>query len=256
MTERRLGRKAIKTDSRTLRLACYMTPALAPPPPEKDWSAAVTQPWGMLMNDTLGDCTIAGVGHAVQTLTANAGAEALVADADVLHFYEIWDGYDPSNPATDAGGIELDVLNAWQKSFFSTATTEGSVLVAHKLDAFANANPVNVEEVKQAIFLFGGIYIGMNVPNFIMAAEPPGIWDVVANDGGLDGGHCVFVTGYDAELLTFVSWGTVYKMTWAYWSKYVDEAHALLSPDFLAANGMDPCGFDMAQLQSDLAAIV
>ena len=239
-----LGRKAVKTDSRTLRLACYITPALPPPPAQVDWSPAVTG-WGVLLNDQLGDCTIAGVGHAVQTLTANVSGQAVVTDDDVLSYYKLWDGYD-GTPATDNGGIELDVLNNWQKNGFA----------GHALLAFAQANPANTTEVKQAINLFGGLYIGMQVPNFIMAGPAPGVWDVTPNDGGIDGGHCVWVVGYNDDLVKFVSWGTLYEMKWAFWARYVDEAHALLSNDFIKANGLDPAGFDLSALQADLAAIV
>jgi hypothetical protein len=43
-------------------------------------------------------------------------------------------------------------------------------------------------------------------------------------------------------------------MTTAFWRAYVDEAHALLSPDWLTAKG-SPSGFDLDQLKSDLALI-
>ena len=66
----RLGRKCVKTDSRTLRLAKY-TADLPTPPASSDWTKGITQ-WGMMLNDTLGDCTIAGLGHALQVWTVNA----------------------------------------------------------------------------------------------------------------------------------------------------------------------------------------
>jgi hypothetical protein len=37
----KLGRKAIKTDSRTLAFAKYLTPALPPPPPAADWTKGI-----------------------------------------------------------------------------------------------------------------------------------------------------------------------------------------------------------------------
>ena len=43
-------------------------------------------------------------------------------------YYENWDGYVPGNPSTDTGGIELDVLNDWQKQGFA----------GHALMAFAD----------------------------------------------------------------------------------------------------------------------
>lgn len=239
----KLGRKAVKRDSRMLLVANYLTAVLPAPPPSVDWSKGQTF-FGSMYNNTLGCCTIAGAGHAVQILSANAGAEATVSDNDILKYYEQWDGYNPADPSTDQGGIELDVLNKWKAQGFA----------GHALDAYADVNVKNVTEIKQAINLFGGLYIGMEVPNFIMASIPT-VWDVTANDGGIDGGHCVFVYGYDATGPQFISWGSVYTMTWAFWAKYVDEAHALLSPDFLGANGLDPEGFNLAQLQADLADI-
>jgi hypothetical protein len=239
----RLGRKAVKHDSRTLKLAKYMTTALPPPPTSILWNKGVTE-FGMMLNDTLGCCTIAGAAHAVQIFSLNAGTEVTLSDAEVLAYYEKWDGYVQGNAATDQGGIELDVLNAWKAQEFA----------GHALLAWADVSTGSASQIKQAIFLFGGVYIGLEVPNFIMSNIPP-LWDVVDDDGGIDGGHCVFVVGYDSVGLTFISWGALYKMTWAFWTKYVDEAHALLSKDFLGANGLDPAGFNLAALQADLACI-
>jgi len=240
-----LGRKAVKTDSRTLRLARYLSPALTPPPASVDWTKGITD-WGMMLNDALGCCTIAGVGHAVQVLTANSSSEVTVPDSTILNYYENWDGYVDGDPSTDNGGIELDVLNDWQKQGFS----------GHALTAFADPNVSNITEIKQVINLFGGVYIGFNVPQSVMNSDndPTVPWDVTG-DNTIVGGHAVFVPKYDADFLYPISWGQVYKMTYAFWSQFVDEAHALLSPDFIEANGLDPAGFNMAQLETDLAAI-
>lgn len=243
----KLGRKAIKTDSRTLRLTRYFTALLPAPPPSVDWSKGVTE-WGMMENDVLGDCTCAGVGHAVQVFSLNGGTEAVVTDVQVRAAYEEWCGYNPSDPSTDAGGICLDILNAWKKTSFH----------GHHIAAFATANPADIEEIQKAINIFGGCYIGFNVPNSVMENTDPNIvWDVVADDGGIDGGHCVFVVGYDiaTTIISFISWGTIYRMTFAFWAKYVDEAYAAISRDFIAKNGLDPQGFNLAQLEADLAQI-
>jgi hypothetical protein len=44
-------------------------------------------------------------------------------------------------------------------------------------------------------------------------------------------------------------------MTVAFWNKYCDEAHALLTQDWIGSKG-SPGGFNLAQLQTDLKAIV
>lgn len=246
MAHFKLGRKAVKTDSRTLRLAKYFTVVLTPPPASVDWSKGITQ-FGMMLNDSLGCCTIAGVGHALQVWSANIGAEVTVPDSVILSYYEKWDGYELGDSSTDQGGVELDVLNDWQKGQFD----------GHELLAFADPAVSNLNEVKQAIALFGGLYIGLSVTDQVMQNDndPTIPWDVTPQDT-IDGGHCVFAIGYDTTYVYVISWGQIYKMTWAYWSAYVDEAHALVSPDFLSANGFDPQGFNLTQLQADLAAIV
>src|SRR5215469_7613863 len=123
----KLGRKAIKTDSRTLMLGKYLTAKLPKPPAKADWTKGITS-WGMMKNDTLGDCTIAGVAHAIQVWTANTGSIQTTPDSTVVEYYEKWDGYVAGDPSTDRGGIELDVLNDWKKNGFN----------GHKLAAFAD----------------------------------------------------------------------------------------------------------------------
>jgi hypothetical protein len=242
----RLGRKAIKTDSRTLRLARYFLGALPPSPTSKDWTKGLTS-FGMMLNDSLGCCTIAGVAHAIQIFSANSGAEVTIPDSDILTAYEQWDGYSPSDPSTDQGGVELDVLTDWKASGF----------FGHVLDGFADVDPSHTENVQQAINLFGGLYIGLGLP-LSAQAQVGGLWDVAAGsdgDPGSWGGHCVFVAAYDVQGLTCITWGALQKMTWAFWNKYVDEAHTLISQDFIAATGLDPSGFDLAALEADIAQI-
>lgn len=242
---RRLGRKAIKTDSRTLRLARYLTAELPPPPAARDWTKGIAE-WGMMGNDTLGDCTIAGCGHAIQVWTANLSGEATVLDSAILQAYEAWDGYNPNDPSTDRGGIELDVLTDWK----------ANPLAGHALLGFADPNVSNLQEIRQAINLFGGVYIGVSLP---LTAQHQDIWDVAPDPGdgstqaGSWGGHCVFVCAYDAEGFTCITWGRLKKLTISFWSAYVDEAHALLSSDWIAVTA--PSGFDLQQLESDLALI-
>lgn len=243
----KLGRKAIKTDSRTLALGRYLTPGLPPPPPAQDWTKGIAA-WGMMLNDTLGDCTIAGCGHAIQVWTANTGSMVTVPDVTIENYYEQWDGYNPGDPSTDTGGIELDVLNDWQKQGFA-----GNALLA-----FADPKPENLTEVRQSIALFGGLYIGLSLP---LTAQTQDVWDVVtdlgdrSSDPGSWGGHCVFVPKYDQNGFTCITWGQLKTMTVAFWKKYCDEAHTLLAQDWLTAKG-SPSGFNQAQLQADLKAIV
>jgi hypothetical protein len=246
-TSKKLGRKAVVTDSRTLRLSRYFTAQLPPPPPTVDWSKGISS-WGELLNDQLGCCTCAALGHATQVWTANSSTELNVTDAEVLAIYEKWCGYNPSDPSSDGGGVELYVLGDYKSEGFAGTT----------LKAFASVLPANQVHVQQAINLFIGLYIGMQIPAYIMPDDGnvPTFWDLnpTANNS-IIGGHAVFVTGYDSKGPKFISWGSNYQMSWAYWVKNVDEAYALISPSQFAADGEAPNGFNMDALETDLVNI-
>jgi hypothetical protein len=240
-----LGRKAVKRDSRTLKLARYLTAVLPAPPASVDWSKGVTQ-WGMLKNDELGDCTIAGALHAIMGWTLNAGKEAVFADRDALHYYEKFDGYSPNDSSTDQGGVLLDVLNDWKQQGIN----------GHKVTAYASVDPTNVTEVKQALALFGPLYCGLSFPNSAMNQST---WELTS-DTSIDGGHCVVMIGYNATGPVFISWGALYQATWEFFSYYFapaqdGEVYAVISPDWFEKSGVDPTGLDLAQLEADLAAI-
>jgi hypothetical protein len=241
----RLGRKAIKTDTRTLAIGDYLKPSLPPPPPAVDWTKGITD-WGVMLNDKLGCCTIAGAAHALQVWSVNTGSEVTVPDGTVEKYYELWDGYAPDKPASDSGGVELDVLNDWQKQGFD----------GHTLVAFADPKPNKLVEIRQSIALFGGVYIGVGLP---ITAQKQDVWDVAPHGGanaekGSWGGHCVFVPKYDQHGFTCITWGGLKTMTLAFWKKYCDEAHTLLGQNWLTDMGA-PNGFDQTQLLADLKAI-
>lgn len=244
----KLGRKAVKTDSRTLRLAKYFTPQLPPPPPERVWSGGLTN-WQMFMNDELGCCTIAAIPHGIMGWTLNASTCATFNDKQVVGYYTAWDGYNPADPSTDQGGICLDVLKNWKSQGFA----------GHQINAFATVLPANQAHVMQAINLFGGLYCGVSLP-LTAQDQVGGLWDVVPGNGpqsvgGTWGGHCVWVIDYDATGLTCITWGALQKMTWAYWYAYFDEAYAVISPDWVKATGVAPNGFELADLEADVAQI-
>lgn len=242
----KLGRKAVKIDSRTLRVSFYLDALTLPPPPDTtDWRKGVVL-WLMLANDTLGDCTIAGMIHAIMVWVLNTtGSLPAFTEQDAIDYYEKFDGYNPSDPYTDQGGILLDVLNDWKAQQVN----------GHFISGFAAVTTSNLTEVKQAATLFGGLYIGFNVPQSIMdtSSDPSVPWDVGGNTTNV-GGHCVYVVGYDADYIYVISWGAVYKMTYAFWLANVDEGYAVLSPDWLASNKA-PNGFDLTQLQADILLI-
>lgn len=242
-----LGKLAPKHDARIPMLAKY-TAALPAAPAACAWGAHGPTNWGIMGNDRLGDCTCAGIGHAIQTWTLNStGQMVTLPDQAILNLYEKF-GYVPGNAATDNGAVETDVLKYWLKN-----PVEG-----HALDGFVSLQPKDIADVKDAIWLFGGAYIGLALP---LSAQSQTAW-VVPAEGltgngtpGSWGGHCVFVVGYDGRGLTFISWGKLMWMSWNFWWAYVDESYGLLSPDWIEKSGVSPADFNLAALTADMAIL-
>ncbi len=246
----RLGKGAPKHDPRTLRFASYLTTALPPAPPAVDWSEPVKH-LGVMLNDQLGCCTCAAMGHIVQSWTADAGSEIVLPDSVILGAYEKACGYVPGDPATDNGGVELEVLNWWRKNG----------LGGHKIAAFSVLDPANETHIKQAIYLFGAAYIGLSLP---LSAQNQDVWrvSISGTEGdptpGSWGGHAVPVVGYDEHGLICITWGERKRMTWDYWRVYCDESYAILAQEDWA-DAIDgehsPSGFNYAALAADLKAV-
>jgi len=251
-----LGKAAPRHDPRTLQFASYLSPRDLPaPPPSVDYTKAVKGPWGMMGNDTIGDCTCAAAGHLIMEWTADTGAQADPTTQQVIEAYSAVTGYDPTTGANDNGAMETDVLNYWRKTG----------VAGHRILAYAALEPRSTTHVENAIDLFGGVYIGLALPK---SAQTQTVWSVPpggpTGDGrpGSWGGHAVPVLAYDSHGLTVITWGDTKTMTWQFWETYCDEAYAVLSMDFLKANPNDPkdpvapSGFDLTALLDDLKAVV
>jgi len=86
----------------------------------RDWMAPVapklTNGWGMMLNDTLGDCTCAAWGTVFKLLTGVSGAPVTPTDAEIATMYQA-SGWDPNNSAaTDNGWFISDALDYWMEN--------------------------------------------------------------------------------------------------------------------------------------------
>jgi hypothetical protein len=245
----RLGKNRPVIDDRTLRFATYLKPALPAPPTAVEYGEKVPS-WPMYYNDQYGDCTCAAAGHMIQNWTASVGTEVTVPDPSVLTFYEHFVG---TPPPADAGCNMLQVLRYWRKTG----------LDAHKVLAFASLDLQNQVQAQSAVWLFGSIYIGVALPDFATQGDmltvpwvvPPGgpVGNAAPNQNN---GHCIPAVAYDANQLWIVTWGELKSMSWDFYNAYADESFAVISQDFIAANGLNPAGFDLDALKADLKAIV
>lgn len=238
----RLGKAPARKDPRNFKLAKYLS-ALPSPPSKIDWLKRV-KTYPMMMNDQLGDCTIAGAAHLLQVWNGR-----VIADEDVVKFYSAVSGYDPKTGANDNGAVLLDVLNKWRRK---------GIFPEEPITAFVEINPKDRNEVRVAIDLFGGIYTGLMLP-YSAQKQVGKTWAPSKGADGAPGswgGHCVPIGRYSSEQLSCVTWGAQQKMTWKFFSEYCDECYAILSQDWIGqTNRVAPSGFSFEQLQADLGLL-
>src|SRR5437868_8063681 len=96
MASYRFGKHPPKIDYRTLRFKNYATPALAPPPAslnvlDRVFRSLDTKDVAKLFpldgNDTLGDCTIAALAHAVTTYCGLVARTNIMSKQAVIKLY-------------------------------------------------------------------------------------------------------------------------------------------------------------------------
>jgi hypothetical protein len=232
----RLGKRAPKLDRRTLRFATYVTAALPTPPVEVDLHADVTD-WGMLGNDSWGDCTLAAYGHTVQAWSEEAsGQMAIVTAQQVLAAYHILS-------PNDEGAYCLDALNYCRDPGIGP----------YRLGAYAAVVPGARQHFQAAAWLFGTVYLGLSLA---VEQQDQQVWNFVQGSRpGSWGGHAVSVIGYNSIGPLVVTWGQRKQCTWSFIAAQCDEAYALIGPEWFGTSLLSPSGFDLRTLTVDLASI-
>lgn len=242
----RLG--ALPNDPSKPRVSLRLKPGAAlTPPASVDWSTTVPAgQWGMLGNDSVGDCVAAGAFHGQQVFEKTAqNVDTGFTTAQALAMYSAISGYTPSNPNSDVGATLQDGLGYWRKTGLN----------GYKLGAFAEFDYTNTDLVKQIIADFGVAYLALEVPDSAMqqfdAGQP---WTVVKRSR-IDGGHCVPGVGYDANYLYVITWGAVQKVAWSFYTKYFQESWAPISADWMEKTGKTPSGLDGVTANADYQAL-
>lgn len=253
VTRLRLGKTPATHDPRDLLLGRYVLEREIPALPTTDLGHPEHFPveWGMLGNDSYGDCVWAGGDHEQMLWAAMAGALVTFTDANAEADYTAVTGFDPRDPSTDQGTNMRDAMNYRRKTGLIDAAGN-----RHKIGAFVALQPGNVTQLKQCIWLFGAVAIGFEFPGSAMdqfnAGQP---WTVVKG-AQIEGGHYVPGVLYHAEqdMFEVVTWGRRQLVAPSFLQKYMDEAYGVLSEEMLTG-GRSLEGFDLATLQQDLADV-
>ncbi len=131
-------------------LAVYARGKLPEPPPGVPPMGAGVADWGVLGNDTYGDCTMAGAAHMVMAFNAEVSESDPMPDsAQVVEQYLALSG------GQDSGLAEADVLRTW-----ATTGLFGDAPIA----GYAPVAVGDLTAIHQAIAFYGGGYQGVALP--------------------------------------------------------------------------------------------
>ena len=239
------GKLEAKNSYKTLRFDEFVESTLAPPPLTYNafeiarTKIATTPSIDILCpmdgNDRYGDCVAAGLVHAIAINQALIGKWDVLPEAQVIALYFKLSG------GQDSGLVMLDTLNYWRKNRVAGDNILG----------YAKLDKRNHVAVKQAIKIFGGVYLGFQVQQNAMSDfEAHRTW---TPGRLLNAGHCVYAYAYDDATVTVSTWAAGQKGTWAWWDQCVDESYVLLAPETLVA-GFSP-GFNFAAFQKALKEV-
>lgn len=192
----KLGLKPVKFQP-TVRLSDIVTSGL----PTAD---SLTFPLGhadaiqpeMFLNDTLGDCAIAGSIEEIRLANALNGVTVNFTDDTARQNYTEVTGYDPADPSTDAGTDVHELYDFRQSTGLIDADGQ-----RHKIVAYAGLTPGDFDELLVALSLFGMVGIGIQVPDYAETQFEDGQpWDLLPGRHGIEGGHYIPVV--DAQSRT------------------------------------------------------
>lgn len=205
--------------------------------------------WGVLANDTVGDCVIAGGMHETM-IWSRCGGNPITPfnDKVAIQNYSEITGYDPRKPNTDAG-TDMQAAASYRKN---TGLIDAKG-VRHKIAAYLALSPGNLQQHLVAMYLFGAVGIGILFPSSAMDQFQNGaVWDVTA-DNNIEGGHYVPLVANRSNLLC-VTWGKLQGMTKDFFQRYNDESVVYLSAEMFK-DRKSPEGFDYDKLLSDLSLL-
>jgi hypothetical protein len=216
----KLGKLQARFDTRTLQFKKLLIKKNLPDLPLSfDVDLLINNPKDnfMFANDKYGCCVISGQAHlSLRFESFEQGEIISITDDDVTHQYFYESG------GEDTGLNMLDALKIWRKEGWYAGGKP------YNIYGFAQVDPNNHDNVKYAIYLLRGIYIGLALP---MSAQDQSIWDVdytSKGESGTWGGHCVSIKAYNEIGPICITWGREQQMTWEFLDRYCDEAYAIV----------------------------
>ena len=249
MPDRKLGLRPAK-NAPALAFASFRAPGIPAHPLAADHLSDVTD-FGLYDNDKYGDCGPTSVANYIKLVTkALTGVEVSVSQDDVFDLYRR-SGNPGFDPATDADDNGVDMQTMLE------ALAKGGIGGGHKPVAFAKVDPSNLDEVRAAIAIFGGVLWGvtLDIAQQVQTDEG-GPWDYQRSS--IWGGHAVVAGAYTSAPsgtdVSVVTWGEVLGVTDRFMAHQLGECWVVVMQEHLDHPAFQQ-GVDVAQLAADYEAL-
>jgi hypothetical protein len=241
----KLGLNPPRPGSIKMRFGSYLTAAALPPVPAvfPDFPTfARIRNWGMLGNDTAGDCYWAGAAHETMLLYGAAGMKVpMFTTRTTLDDYHAATG--PGDVGTD---MQAGCAYRQKKGIVDALGNQ------HKIEFYTSLTPGNFSELDLAVYLFGVAGIGVQLPDTAEAQFNYGeVWGVEPGSES-KGGHYIPCIGRNSHgNYLVVTWGRLQAVDPEWLEEYMDQGVVMVSQERVNAEGLTPQGINMAQLEDD-----
>lgn len=244
------GKIAYKHDKRTLRFRDIINEHDKDKiiPESFDWATRIkpSHNWGDYGNLKLNNCTFVTAAYLIMIWKSykapqiyRPGVYTIIDD-----YCELLKDAKPEDKSLksvlEAGGEPLEamkVLKYWRKNGI-----DGHKIIAFAKLSYNASKKQRIAELKRAVYLYGGCFIGVNIPRSVEKQwQQSKKWDIIRGVPGGDArrrlwfSHAMLVTGYTEKDIRVVTFGKEEILTWEFYLKYVDEAYALFDERFLRA---------------------
>lgn len=243
MTSIRPGRLRSRPDPH----AVWFKQLSSMPEPPPTFAPARVDTWPMLGNDKENCCTCAAAAHMIHAWSAAWKQPILLDEAEVLAAYIM------VSQGSQSGVEMINVLKYWHQTGIGNRKALQYISLSHN----------DPEELRLAMYLFGGAYIGLNLPDFVMPSCATPSIDWALPSSGATGaaapnpanGHCVAAVGFDQDRLHVVSCGSLRTMTWDFYAAYNEEAYAVLGREWCGSEKRSPFGFALGKLEHEISVL-
>lgn len=225
-TDVQLGRRPPK-NAPALRLARVLTGVTPRHPVAADHFARIAD-WGLYENNCYGDCGPAAVANLRKMVTLYlGGTEQSPSQDEVLELYRLsgnpdFDPADPGGPGD--GGVDMQTM-------LEAVHHDG--IAGVRCAAFAKVDHTNLDELRAAVAIFGGLLLGVNLETAQQRQTSRGVWDWANSPTW--GGHAVLSGAYTSAQsgsdLAVITWGEVVGLTRAFERHQIEEAWVVIWPE-------------------------